>query len=119
MQRLGLSLRWLLPAIILLALVACGGRDGAQDQSVETPTLTVVNETPCIVHVRFDNGPPKFRVTPGATHQFTDQALADYRYIKVESTQAIFHTYDMERVRADGYRLVVRPAYEDDPCVEH
>lgn len=114
------SVRRLAPVIVIVgiaALVACGG-DDADSGPGDTPTLTVTNETPCIVHVRFDNGYPKFRVLPGGTHEFTDPALTDYSYIKVESTQAIFHTYDMEPVRADGYRLVVRPGYEDDPCVE-
>ena len=110
---------WLaLITAVALAASACAGDDDPGDQPAETPTLSITNETPCVVHVRFDNGPPLFRVSPGATHEYSDAALSRYRWIKVESTQAIFHTYDMAPVRADGYRLVVKPAYQDDPCVE-
>ena len=108
-------------AALALVLVgsACGGESADRpDTPTVTPTLVITNETPCVIHVRFDNGPPLFRVSPGATYEHTDSALHDYRYAKVESTQAIFHTYDMEPVRADGYKLVVKPAYQDDPCVE-
>jgi hypothetical protein len=65
-----------------------------------------------------DNSYPIGRVQPGATTEFTDDKLETYRYVKAESTQAIFRTYSMEQVRQDGYTLVVRPAIDDHPCVE-
>jgi hypothetical protein len=122
-MRLSSSLRIAASIVLAVALatavLACGGDDSSDAPTqAASPTLVVTNETPCVVHVRFDNGPPLFRVFPGTTYEHTDAGLHQYRYVKVESTRAIFHTYDMGPVRDDGYRLVVKPAYQDDPCVE-
>ncbi len=104
-----------LVAAVLLVMAACGGGKKAAPAAT---VLRVTNETPCILHVRFDNGYPIGRVQPGATAEFTDEKLPTYRYIKAESTQAIFRTYNMEQVRQDGYTLTIKPAIDDHPCVE-
>ena len=103
----------MLAGAVLLAAAACGG-----SEKQAAPVLRVTNDTPCILHVRFDNGYPIGRVQPGTTAEFTDEKLPTYRYIKAESTQAIFRTFSMEQVRADGYTLTVKPAVDDHPCVE-
>jgi len=117
--------RWLgacvAAVLVPAALAACGGssaRPTPTDTPVAPPVITVTNATPCVVHVRFDNGPPVMRILPGATADLEDARLPEYRYVKVESTMAIFRTYDMAGVRANGYRLTVRPSFDDDPCVE-
>ena len=106
-------------AIALGASVACGG--DAQPAATATPAtgvLRITNETPCVLHIRFDNGAPIGRAHPGVTTEFTVEDLAAYRFVKAESTMAIFRTYNMEQVRQDGYTLVVKPALDDHPCVE-
>ncbi|MBI5285745.1 MAG: hypothetical protein HY874_11705 [Chloroflexi bacterium] len=106
-------------AVALGASVACGG--DARPAATATPTadvLRITNETPCVLHIRFDNGAPFGRALPGVTTEFTVEGLAAYRFVKAESTMAIFRTYNMEQVRQDGYTLVVRPALDDHPCVE-
>jgi hypothetical protein len=121
--------RWLgacvAAVLVPAALAACGGSSARPtptaaptDTPVAPPVITVTNATPCVVHVRFDNGPPVMRILPGATADLEDARLPEYRYVKVESTMAIFRTYDMANVRANGYRLTVRPSFDDDPCVE-
>jgi hypothetical protein len=102
----------------LVIAAACGGGKNDSPTPAPAPVLRVTNDTPCILHVRFDNGYPFGRVPPGTTAEFTDEKLPTYRYIKAESTQAIFRTYSMEQVRADGYTLTVKPAIDDHPCVE-
>jgi hypothetical protein len=78
----------------------------------------MVNETPCVLHFRFDNGFPKGRVQPGSTQVYDDPSVAAARYVKFESTRAVFRTFAMADIRADGNRIVVRTAVEDHPCVE-
>lgn len=101
------------------ALLACGGDVGSAD---ETPTpsalIVMVNETPCVLHFRFDNGAPRGRIPAGETLTFEDPEVATARFVKFESTRAIFRTYDMAAVRADGDRIVVGPAADDRPCFE-
>ncbi len=104
-------------ALILIAS-ACGGGASKPTPTTAPSVLTVHNETPCIIHVRFDNGPDAGRVAPGTTNEFGDPRLADYSYVNIESTMAIFHTYDLRTIRQDGYVLTVRPAMDDHPCVE-
>jgi len=110
---------------LALALAACGGSSARptptaapSDTPTAPPVITVTNATPCVVHVRFDNGPPVMRILPGASADLGDPRLTEYRYVKVESTMAIFRTYDMASVRDNGYRLTVRPSFDDRPCVE-
>ena len=110
-------------AAVLACAAALGGLACGRGASKPPPTaapliLTVRNETPCIIHVRFDNGFDSTRVSPGATAEIADPRLAEYSYIQVESTMALFHTYGMAKARADGYTVTVRPAMDDHPCVE-
>ena len=113
--------RFLIPAVAALALVACGGGDSDAVDSTSAPessALTVVNETPCVIHVRFDNGVGVMRVLPGESGDFDDGKLDDYRWLQIESTHSIFRNYPMDEIRADGYRLTVRPSLGDNDCVE-
>ena len=114
--------RYALVAVLACAAALAGlacGRGASKPPPTAAPLiLTVRNETPCIIHVRFDNGFDSTRVSPGATAEIADPRLAEYSYIQVESTMAIFHTYGMAKARADGYTLTVRPAMDDHPCVE-
>lgn len=102
-----------------IALLAASCRGDARPAATATPpTLTVVNETPCVIHVRFDNGSPMMRVAPHATRTLTDPALATFKYLKAESTMAIFRTFAMDEVRAEGWTATIRPAADDRPCVQ-
>lgn len=102
------------------ALVACGG--GSDDNTSGTPEassqIIMVNETPCVLHFRFDNGPPKGRVQPGTSLTYDDPIVAASRFVKFESTRAIFRTFDMAAIREDGNQITVRPAADDNPCAE-
>jgi hypothetical protein len=80
--------------------------------------LTIRNETDCIVRFRFDNGINYGAVLPHSEQRYSDERLDDYRFLKLESTMAIFRTLDMQDVRADGYRATVRPAPEDGECFD-
>lgn len=102
---------------IALLFAACGDDGVPGDSTAGAPTITVVNETPCVINVRFDNGYPRMRVAPNATETLTDPELAAYRYMKAESTMAIFRTFTMDQVRADGWTATIRPAIDDRPCV--
>lgn len=111
----------IIAATLLMAVVAsaCGGDSDSADPTPAVSTeITMVNATPCILHFRFDNGQPLGRISPGAEVTYTDAAVAAARYVKFESTRAIFRTYAMDAIRADGDRIVVRPAVDDNPCVE-
>ena len=111
----------MIPAVLLLAalIAACGGDDdGGSETPVASSQIVMVNETPCVLHFRFDNGFPVGRVQPGDTQTYDDPAVATARFVKFESTMAIFRTYDMAAIRADGDRIVVRPAADDRACVE-
>lgn len=111
----------LIPAVAALALIACGGDDTDAVDSTPAPessALTVINETPCVIRVRFDNGLGVMRVLPGESGDFDDGKLDDYRWMQVESTHSIFRNYPMDKIRADGNRLTVRPSLGDNDCVE-
>ena len=106
----------IIAAITLTLIVsACG-----DDDKAPTATLTVHNETACILHLRFDNGAPKARIQPGASAEFTGDDVAAASYAKLESTMAIFRTYAMADARLDEgrFEITVRPAADDGPCVE-
>lgn len=114
---------WGAIATALIFATACGPghsvlRTSTPEATAAPQTLTVENQTPCIIHVRFDNGFDSGRVPPGETKQFADPRLPEYRFLQVESTMAIFHTYDMTPIREAGYSLTVLPSTDDDPCVE-
>ncbi len=102
-----------------LLVAACGGGEPSSGGATtgNAPTITVVNETPCVINVRFDNGYPRMRIAPNATETLTDPELATYQYMKAESTMAIFRTFPMEQVRADNWTATVRAAADDRPCV--
>ncbi|MBI2723533.1 MAG: hypothetical protein HYX50_00580 [Chloroflexi bacterium] len=103
-------------ALVAFVAAACSGR--VSGPTPVPPTLRVTNQTPCILHIRFDNGPPIGRAAPGVTTEFTDAGLPTYEYLKAESTQAIFRTYPMDPIRAANYALTIIPAIDDKPCVE-
>lgn len=105
--------------IAAAASAACGNDGGGTTPTaVASSKITMVNETPCVLHFRFDNGIPKGRVQPGTTEVYDDPLVAVSRFVKFESTRAIFRTFDLAAVRADGDRIVVRTAVEDGACVE-
>ena len=111
----------MIPTALLLAalIAACGDDDGGGSQTPAASTqIIMVNETPCVLHFRFDNGFPVGRIQPGDTETYDDPAVAAARFVKFESTMAIFRTYDLAAIRAAGDRIVVRPAADDRPCVE-
>jgi hypothetical protein len=103
-------------ALLALMASACGG----DDADPVTATLTVHNETACILHLRFDNGAPKARIQSGTSAEFTGADVAAASYVKLESTMAIFRTFAMADARVDEgrYEITVRPAADDRPCVE-
>jgi hypothetical protein len=102
----------------VLMLVACGS--GARPASTEAPVtaVTIDNQTPCVLHIRFDNGAPRARVLPGERQVYSDEHLPAYGFMQVESTMAIFRTYPMDAIRDRGNVLVVRPVADDHPCYE-
>ena len=105
--------------IAAAASAACGNDGGGTTPTaVASSKIAMVNETPCVLHFRFDNGIPKGRVQPGTTQVYDDPLVAAARFVKFESTRAVFRTFDMEAIRADGDRIVVRTAVEDGTCVE-
>ncbi len=108
--------QFLLPAIALLLLAACATH--TKPTPTPTPMLHIINATPCVLHFRFDNGAPKGRVQPGKTVDYTDARINDYQTMQIESTMAIFRTYDLATARAAGYTVTVKPSFEDHPCVE-
>jgi hypothetical protein len=98
-------------------IAACGGGSSPQPTPAP-PTLRITNSTPCVIHLRFDNGSDVMRILAGTTRELTDAKLAGYRYAQVESTMAIFRTYNMQNVRTSGYTIEVKPAIGDHDCVE-
>lgn len=111
-----LLVRMMLVLTLSGAVAACGGGDNSTGGGDKR--LTVTNETPCVIHVRFDNGLGVLRLLPGETSEYADERLDEYEFMQVESTMAIFRNFDMEPIRAAGYTLTVRPALEDNACVE-
>ncbi|HEY8172168.1 MAG TPA: hypothetical protein VIH21_03705 [Dehalococcoidia bacterium] len=106
--------RFTITVAALFALAAaCRG------ESDEPPrTLTIHNETDCVVRIRFDNGVNVGLVNPRASAEYRDERLDEYRYLKLESTMAIFRTFDMAEIRDAGWSVTVRPAVEDGDCVD-
>lgn len=104
--------------MLMLMLVAAACGDDGDGTPAPATEITMVNETPCVLHFRFDNGMPRGRIQPGETLAYEDPIVAEARFVKFESTQAIFRTYDMTPIREDGDRIVVGPAADDRPCVE-
>lgn len=104
-------LRWCaLAATMLLLAAACANGD--------PPTLTIRNETDCILRFRFDNGVMRGAVNPQSSVEYTDARIEEYSYLKAESTMAIFRTFDMAAIREAGWTVTVRPAVEDGACVD-
>ncbi len=105
--------------VLAVAAFACGsGQSGTQTPPLPT-AVTVENQTPCVLHIRFDNSnPPIARIKPGERQEIVDSNLASYGYMKAESTMAIFRTYPMDAVRANGSLVVIKPDLGDHPCFE-
>ena len=104
-------------AALALPAFACGGGSGGK-ATPTPPVLRVTNHTQCVIHIRFDNTVELGAAPPGVTTEFRDVQLDGYRYMQAESTKAIFRTFDLAQVRADGYAVTIAPAIDDHPCVD-
>jgi len=105
-------------ALSALALVAAACGDDDAPEPLDAPVLTIRNETSCNVHIRFDNGRPVASVGPGATREYSDDALSTYRYMQVESTMAIFRNLELAPIREAGWGVTITDAVGDGECVD-
>lgn len=108
-----------LTALLAIVIAACGGGNNTPATPTAPTSVTIDNQTPCVVYVRFENtGQPVARIKPGERQEITDEKMPSYSYLKVESTMAIFRTYPMSAVRDNGSLVVIKPAIDDHPCFE-